>query len=299
MRCSSGFAAELNRFRTACRFIFELGPAEMSSISGTAAGKPWRPAGQRANDQEKEPVWTLICAWRLCRRRNTPDRPLEILDIFPSAAAIPVRTDLICTRTVRANLLQTPRRAQSCHLFAGSSRAQSIPEHFRDEILLPLQIQFERASVNLLRELLHLLELSIRRRLCGRRRVRRDAPGDFYFIISLRNISKPALICSVLVLDFLAYPLLYPFCAMGRGRGEEFLLPPEMKCVGEKYITKQNVFGPLLMYSAGLNGKSGVTLQVKLIVDDFFELLCRDPPGRYSVISRRSLRRSRGWLSFS
>ena len=133
---------------------------------------------QRANDQEKEPVWISICAWLLCRRRSTPDRPLESFHISPSAAAIPVRTDLICTRTVPANFLQTPRRAQSCRLFAGSSRAQSIAEHFRDEILLPLQIQFERASVNLLRELLHLLELSKRRHLCGRRRVRLDEPAE-------------------------------------------------------------------------------------------------------------------------
>src|SRR6476646_11251638 len=136
---------------------------------------------QRANDQEKEPVWTLICVWQLCRRRNTPDRLLESFGICQSAAAIPARTDLICTRTVPANLLQTPRRAQSCHLFAGSSRAQSNAEHFRDEILLPLQIQFDRASVNLLRELLHLWGLSKRRHLCGRITVRRGARAELRF----------------------------------------------------------------------------------------------------------------------
>src|SRR5205814_3904557 len=97
---------------------------------------------QRTNDQEKEPVWTLICVWRPCRRRSTLDRLLENFGFFPSAVAIPVRTDLICTRRVPANLLQTPRRAQSCRLFAGSSRAQSTAEYFRDEILIPLQIQF-------------------------------------------------------------------------------------------------------------------------------------------------------------
>src|SRR6516164_212191 len=121
---------------------------------------------QRTNDQEKESAWILISVWQLCRRRSTLDRPQESFRIFPSAAAIPVQTDLICIRTVPANLLQTPRRAQSCRLFAGSSRAQSIAEHFRDEILFPLQIQFDCASVDLLRELLHLLESSIRRHLC-------------------------------------------------------------------------------------------------------------------------------------
>src|SRR4029079_6190267 len=136
---------------------------------------------QRANDQEKELVWILICVWQLCRRRSTPDRLLEIVGICQSAAAIPARTDLICTRTVPANLLQTPRRAQSCHLFAGSSQAQSSGEHFRGEIRLPLQIQFDRASVNPLRELLHLWGSSKRRHLCGRITVRRGAPAELRF----------------------------------------------------------------------------------------------------------------------
>src|SRR5262245_23411144 len=109
------------------------------------------PQEQRVSDQEKEPASTSTCVWRFPRRRSTPDRPLEIPGICPIAAAIPVRTDLICTGTVPANFLQTPRRAQSCRLFAGPSRAQSIAEHFRGEILLPLQIQFQRASANLLR----------------------------------------------------------------------------------------------------------------------------------------------------
>src|SRR6478752_625490 len=136
---------------------------------------------QRASDQEKEPVWTLICVWQLCRRRSTPDRLLESFGICQSAAAIPARTGLICTRTVPANFLRTPRRAQSCRLSAGSSRVQSIAEHFRDGILLLLQIQFERASVNLLRELLHLLESSTRRHLCGQITVRRGAPAELLF----------------------------------------------------------------------------------------------------------------------
>ena len=92
-------------------------------------------AEHRPNDQEKEPVWTLVCAGRPYRRRSTPDRLQGSFDIFQNAAAIPVRTDLICTRMVPANLLRTPRHAQSCRLFAGSSRAQSIAEHFRDGIL--------------------------------------------------------------------------------------------------------------------------------------------------------------------
>src|ERR1044071_315175 len=111
-----------------------------------------------SNDREKGFAWTSACVWRLCRRKSKPDRLLEIPDAFPSAAAIPVRTDLICIRTLQANRLQTPRRAQTSHLFAGSNRAQSIAEHFRDEILILPQIQFERASVNLRRELLPLLE---------------------------------------------------------------------------------------------------------------------------------------------
>src|SRR5215469_6878485 len=76
---------------------------------------------QHVNDQEKEPAWTSICASRLCRRRSTLDRPQESSRIFPSAAAIPVQTDLICTRTIPAGFLQTPRRAQSCRLFVESS----------------------------------------------------------------------------------------------------------------------------------------------------------------------------------
>src|SRR5882757_9515271 len=136
---------------------------------------------QRASDREREPAWTLICVWLFSRRRSTPDRPLESFGISRNAAAIPARTDLICTRTAPANLLQTPRRAQFCRLFAGSSRAQSIAEHFRGEIRLPLQIQFERASVNLLQPLLHLLESSICRHLCGRITVRRGAPAELLF----------------------------------------------------------------------------------------------------------------------
>src|SRR5205823_8461162 len=136
---------------------------------------------QRTNDQEKELAWTLICVWRPCRKRSTPDRPLESFGISRSAAAIPGRTDLICTRTVPANLLQTPRRAQSCRLFAGSSRAQSTAEHFRDETLIPLQIRFERGLVNLLRKLLHLLESSIRRHLHGRKMARPGAPAELLF----------------------------------------------------------------------------------------------------------------------
>src|SRR5262245_33138653 len=136
---------------------------------------------QRANDREKESAWTSICVWRLCLRKSTPDRLLEILDIFLSAAAIPVRTDLICTQTVPANFLQRPRRAQSCRPFVGSNRARSIAERFRDEILFLLQIQFERASANLLRELLHLLESSIRRHLCGRKMVHLGVPAELRF----------------------------------------------------------------------------------------------------------------------
>src|SRR5690348_16868977 len=75
---------------------------------------------RRVNDQEKELAWLSICAWRFLQRRSKPDPPLGIPDIFPIAAAIPARTNLICTRTVRANFLQTPMRAQFCRLFAGS-----------------------------------------------------------------------------------------------------------------------------------------------------------------------------------
>src|SRR5206468_566876 len=122
-----------------------------------------------------------LCAGQLCRRRSTPDQLLESFCIFRTAVAIPARTDLICTRTVPANSLQMPTRARSCRLFAGSSQAQSIVEHFRDEIRPPLRIRFERASVNLLRELLHLLELSIRHHLCEQRMVRRGAPAELLF----------------------------------------------------------------------------------------------------------------------
>src|SRR5262249_16915941 len=109
----------------------------------TTWSDPWiEPQAQHADDQGKEPASTSICAWRVLRRRNIPDRPLEIPDISPTAAAIPARKDWICTRTVRSNSLQTPTREQSCRPFAGSNLAQSIAEHFRGEILLPLQIQF-------------------------------------------------------------------------------------------------------------------------------------------------------------
>ena len=47
-----------------------------------------------------------------------PDRPLEISRISLSAEAIPVRTSLICTGTLPANLLRTPMRGQSYRLFA-------------------------------------------------------------------------------------------------------------------------------------------------------------------------------------
>src|SRR5262245_1126217 len=151
-----------------------------SSIAGWS-DPCFDPQEQRANDQGKEFALTSIFAWRFLQRRSTPDRPLEIPDISPTAAAIPVRTDLICIRTVPANFLQTPRRAQSCRLFAGSIRAQSIAEHFRGGIPLLLQIQFERASVNLLLELFHLLELSRRRHLCARRTVRQGAPAELLF----------------------------------------------------------------------------------------------------------------------
>ena len=136
---------------------------------------------QCATGQEKKPAWILICVWLPYRRRSTPDRLPESFEISRTAAAIPVRTDLISTRSVPANLLQTPRRAQSCRLFAGSSRVQSIAEHFRDGILFPLQIQFERASVNLLRVLLHLLESSILRHLYERRMGRPGVLAELLF----------------------------------------------------------------------------------------------------------------------
>jgi hypothetical protein len=136
---------------------------------------------QCTNDQERGPAWILICVWQLCRRRSTPDRPLENFGAFPSAAAIPVQTGSICTRKIPANLPQTPRRAQFCRLFAGSNRAQSTRDHFRGGIRLPLRTPFARESVNLLRELLHLLESSRRRHLCARKMVRRDAPAELLF----------------------------------------------------------------------------------------------------------------------
>src|SRR5882757_7146939 len=140
----------------------------MNSSPAAWAGPRFDRQERRASDREKEPAWTLICVWLFSRRRSTSDRLLESFGISRNAAAIPARTDLICTRTGPANLLRMPRRAQFSRLFAGSSQAQSIPEHSRGGVPLPLQIQFERASVNLLRELLHLLELSMRRHLCGR-----------------------------------------------------------------------------------------------------------------------------------
>src|SRR3954447_7365784 len=109
------------------------------------------------------------------------DRLPESFGISRCAVATRVRTDSICTGRIPANLLRTPRRARSCRLFAGSTQAQSISEHFPDAIRPLLQIQFERVSVNLLRELLHLLELSIRHHLCGQKMVRRGAPAEFLF----------------------------------------------------------------------------------------------------------------------
>src|SRR6266536_2571402 len=105
--------------------------------SSLAAGSHLRFDRQerRASDREKGPAWTLICVWLFSRSRITPDRLLESFGISRNAAAIPARTDLICTRTAPAHLLRTPRRAQFCRLFAGSSRAQSIPEHSRGGIL--------------------------------------------------------------------------------------------------------------------------------------------------------------------
>ena len=155
-----------------------------------------------------------------------PDRLLESFDIFRNAAAIPVRTNLICTRTVPANLLQTPRRAQSCRLFAGSSQAQSIVQHFQEGILSPLQIRFERASANLLRELLHLLELSIRRRLCGQITVRPGCASRTSISSFLRrNISRPALIRLRVGNDF--PPTVYFTPTAWVATGATSFLPPQ------------------------------------------------------------------------
>src|SRR5947208_9357081 len=96
---------------------------------------------RRASDREKEPAETLICVWLFSRRRSTPDRLLESFGISRNAAAIPARTDLMCTRTAPANLLRTPSRGQSCRVFACCIQAISITEHFRDGILLVLIFQ--------------------------------------------------------------------------------------------------------------------------------------------------------------
>ena len=193
---------------------------------------------QRANDQEKEPAWTLICAGQLYRRRSMLDRPLESLDISLIAVAIPVRTDLICIRTVPANLLQTPRRAQSCRLFAGSSRAQPIAEYFRDGIPLPLQIQFERASANLLRELLHLLESSKRRHLC---RAKNGPPGCASRTSNLffrrRNIKQTGTDSTSQWLRLFWHNSSY--CSRPcRDRRDLFVAAPELKCMIENCVTE-------------------------------------------------------------
>src|SRR5437879_13172332 len=82
---------------------------------------------QRANGQETAPAQPLICAWQLLLRRSTPDRLPEIFGICLSAAAIPVRTDLTCTRTVPENRLRTPRRVHFCRRLVSPTRPQAVP----------------------------------------------------------------------------------------------------------------------------------------------------------------------------